>query len=467
MEISLSKEHFLFIVDSSLSTARLRDCQLICLLVFSHLISNPSPLPSTLSKNKKCIFYNADYSAYCLFKKAKMERLRDWFYAALQRVDTRFSRYLWNEIAWNNRLIILLGARGVGKTTLLLQHIKTHLPMDERTIYVSLDDIYFSNHSLVEFAEEFVRSGGLHLIIDEAQKYPNWSQEIKNIYDNFPELKVVVSGSSTIELLRSEGDLSRRALYYTLRGLSFREFLHFEFGTQLSPVSLDDILTNGLQITADLSQTVKIFPAFKEYLQFGYYPFFKEDKATYHKRLHQVVNTVLEVDMMDSFQIDSAATHKVKRLLAELAHLVPFKPNIKKLSEQIGITRDTLVKYLQLLDKADLIRLIYSHTKGVSALNKPEKILLNNPNLAYVFQQQVNVGSLRESWFVSQLSVGHKVQYAQHGDFLIDDHLTFEVGGKHKDQKQVAHVPDAYLALDDINFPQGNKIPLWLFGFLY
>ncbi len=396
-----------------------------------------------------------------------MERLRKWFYASMQRVDTSFKRYLWHEINWKSRLIIITGARGVGKTTLLLQYIKINLPINEKTLFVSLDDIYFSNNNLIDFTEEFLREGGKYLFIDEAQKYPSWSREIKNIYDNFPDLKIVISGSSSIELLKSEGDLSRRALYYNLNGMSFREFLNFENNLDLNSYKLDDVLLQSLEISREINQQIKVFPAFNNYLKFGYYPFYKEDKNSFHTRLHQVINTVLELDLRDNFQIDAKATHIIKKLMAEIASMVPFKPNIKKLSEKIGITRDTLVKYLQLLDKADLISLVYSQTKGVSILNKPEKILLNNSNIAYALNDQINVGSTRESYFVNQLKLKHKIRYADIGDFIVNDAFTFEVGGKNKKRKQIANTEKAYIAADNIEFAIANKIPLWLFGFLY
>ncbi|HET8861508.1 ATP-binding protein [Marivirga sp.] len=396
-----------------------------------------------------------------------MDRLRQWFYANIQRVDTSFKRYLWNEINWNSRLIIITGARGVGKTTILLQYIKANLPVNEETLYVSLDDIYFSKNSLIDFAEEFIREGGKYLFIDEAQKYPGWSKEIKNIYDNYPDLQLVVSGSSSIELLKSEGDLSRRALYYNLNGMSFREYLNFEYNHDLVAYKLDDLLTQSLKISQVVNEQTKIFPAFNDYLKYGYYPFYKEDKDSFHKRLQQVINTVLELDIRDNFQVDANATHLIKKLMAEIASMVPFKPNIKKLSEKIGITRDTLVKYLQLLDKADLISLVYSQARGVSILNKPEKILLNNSNLAYALNDQINKGSLKESYFVNQLKLKHKIRYAEAGDFIVDDIITFEVGGKNKTKKQIANIENAWIAADDMEYAIGNKIPLWLFGFTY
>lgn len=396
-----------------------------------------------------------------------MDRLRNWFYASIQRVNSSFKRYLWSEIQWNSRLIILLGARGVGKTTLLLQYIKTNLPINEQTLYVSLDDIYFSQTNLIDFVDEFKKSGGKYLFLDEAQKYQGWSKEIKNIYDNYPDLQLVVSGSSSIELLKSEGDLSRRALYYHLSGLSFREYLNFEFNLELKAYHLDEILKESLSISQEINAQTTIYPAFNDYLKFGYYPFYKEDKISYHKRLQQVVNTVLELDIKDNFQIDANATHIIKKLMAEIATMVPFKPNIKRLSEKIGVTRDTLVKYLQLLDKADLISLVYSQAKGVSILNKPEKILLNNSNIAFALNDQINKGSLRESYFVNQLRLKHKVRYAEARDFVVDDVITFEVGGKNKTNKQIASIENSWVAADDMEYAMGNKIPLWLFGFSY
>jgi len=396
-----------------------------------------------------------------------MERLRKWFYANIQRVDTSFKRYLWHEIKWENRLIILVGARGVGKTTLLLQYIKSNLPLSEETLYVSLDDIYFSHNSLIDFTEQFLREGGKYLFLDEAQKYPNWSKEIKNIYDNHTDLKLVISGSSAIQLLQSEGDLSRRAAYYNLNGMSFREYLNFESRLNLETYRLEDILNQGLKISQEINQITKIYPAFSHYLAHGYYPFYKDDIDGFHRRLQQVINTVLEIDIRDNFQVDVNATFTIKKLMAEVAAMVPFKPNIKKLSEKIGITRDTLVKYLQLLEKADLISLVYSHTKGISILNKPEKILLNNSNLAFALNHQVNSGSLRESYFVNQMKLKHRVRYADAGDFIVEDRLTFEVGGKKKTSKQISAVENAWIAADDMEFVIGKKIPLWMFGFLY
>jgi len=342
-----------------------------------------------------------------------MERLQTWFYKNINNTDTTFKRYLWDIINWNSRLIIIYGARGVGKTTLMLQYIKEKRPIDEQTVYVSLDDIYFINHTLLYFTEEFTKRGGKYLFLDEVQKYRNWSTEIKALHDNFPDLKIVLSGSSAIELLKSEGDLSRRALYYQLNGLSFREYLNFQHNLDYGVIKLKDIVEQALPQSLRVNEKIKPIKEFEKYVAAGYYPFFTEDITTYHKRIAQVINMVLDVDIPNSFAIDTRAVYSLKKLLAEIVEMVPFKPNIKKLSDKIGVSRDSLLKYLQLLEKADVINMVYSQTKGISALNKPEKIYLNNPNLAYSLNSNVNIGSLREAFFVNQLKLSHKIRYSE------------------------------------------------------
>ena len=396
-----------------------------------------------------------------------MERLRTWFYKSIQRTTNTFKRYLWNEIAWNDRLIIIVGARGVGKTTLMLQYIKESLPLNEESLYASLDDLYFSKHNLIEFVEEFHQQGGQYLFLDEVQKYKNWATEIKNIYDNYPELKIVLSGSSAIALLHSEADLSRRATYYHLHGMSFREYLNFTGSHAFDSISMTQILNNHLDLSLELSQQIMPLKAFQHYQHYGYYPFFKEGEHSYHKKLAQTINTVLEVDIPQVFSIEVNAIYNIKKLLGIIAELVPFKPNVKKLSEQIGITRDTLIRYLQYLEKANIINLLYHQNKGISLLNKPEKIYLNNPNISFALSHEVNVGNLRESFFMNQLQHSHELKYSGEGDFKVDNKYTFEIGGKSKTNKQIAEIPDSLIASDNLTISSGNKIPLWLFGFTY
>jgi predicted AAA+ superfamily ATPase len=396
-----------------------------------------------------------------------MERLLIWSSKNINRVSSKFERYLSKNISWNNRLIILVGSRGVGKTTLMLQYLKKNHHKNEESLYLSLDDIYFTNNSIIDLVDEFSKRGGKYLFLDEIQKYKNWSIEIKNIYDNYPEIQLVLSGSSTIEILKSEGDLSRRALFYKLNGLSFREYLNFNFGYNFKTYSLDEILKNHLQISLEISEKIKPIKEFEEYYKFGYYPFFKEDLQTYHKRIGQILNTVIEVDIPTVYSVDFTAVQNMKKLLGLIAEMVPFKPNVKKLSEQIGISRESLIKYLKYLEKADIIHLLYSENKGITFLNKPEKIYLNNPNISFALSNDVNIGNLRETFFIIQLNFNHKMRFTESGDFLVDDKFTFEIGGKNKTSKQIQNIENSWIVADNIEISAGNKIPLWLFGFIY
>ncbi len=395
-----------------------------------------------------------------------MEQLQLWSQRAVLGVETSFKRYLAAKIRWQNRLIVITGARGTGKTTLMLQRMKESLSLDE-SLYVSLDNLYFATHTLTDLAEAFVQRGGRYLFLDEIHKYPNWSVEVKNVYDHLPDLHLVLSGSSATELLRSQGDLSRRALFYHLQGLSFREFLAYTGRAALDVIALEDLLKNPLDAARTILEKVKPLAFFREYLVSGYYPFFREDPEGYHQRLRQVLNAVLETDIPAVFPIDYYSVWKVKKLLEVISEMVPFKPNVKKLSEQIGISRDTLIRYLQYLAKADILLLLYSQNKGVSLLNKPEKIYLNNTNLAYALSSSLQTGTARETFFANQLSPGHRLRFNKQGDFLVDDSYVFEVGGRKKGHRQISGLKNAFVVADDLELPVAGKIPLWLFGFLY
>ena len=396
-----------------------------------------------------------------------MEKLIYYFKNRLHNTPVTFRRYLYEKVDWKSRLIILLGARGVGKTTLLLQYIKINNLDLEETLYVSLDDIYFSSHSIIELAEGFIQNGGKYLFLDEVQKYPNWSLEVKNIYDNYPELQMVISGSSAIELYKSRGDLSRRSVYYPMTGLSFREFVNFRNNKNIPSVDLGNVLEAHQDLSFTISREVKPIKLFREYLNYGYYPYFEEGVETYDQRVAQVLNTVLEVDIPQVFHLDYSSVEKIKKLLAEIATMVPFKPNISSLSRKLEISRDVLVRYLHWLERADVIRLLYSQAHGISALNKPEKVYLNNANLAYALTDEVNIGNVREGFFLSQLSVDHKVRYPDAGDFIVDDSILFEIGGRKKSGKQIEGIADSYVVRDDLEVSTGKAIPLWLFGYLY
>lgn len=398
-----------------------------------------------------------------------MEKLFQFSASRIQAVNLAFKRYMLERINWNNRLIGITGARGVGKTTMLLQYIKENLAeAPAEVIYVNMDDLYFSKNTIVDFADEFVKRGGKHLFIDEVHKYKNWSQEIKNCYDYFPELRIVFTGSSALDIYKGEADLSRRAIVYSMQGMSFREFIELKYGHHFPVIPLDDILSKASSYISPVLDKIKPIKLFEEYLQIGYYPFFTEGETEFSIRLKQTVNHVLDNDLPSVENIDFNAVHYLRKLIAILAEIVPYKPNILKLSQQIGISRETLMRYLYLLEKADLLMLLKTDGSGINKMNKPEKVYLNNPNLIYTLtDSSINTGTSRETFFFNQLRVGHSVNWAEAGDFIIDGKTIFEIGGKNKTNKQIAGIENSYIAADNIEFAYQNKIPLWLFGFLY
>ena len=398
-----------------------------------------------------------------------MDKLFDYSASRIQKVDLGFKRYLWDRINWDNRLIAITGARGVGKTTLLLQHIREHLNHNpDEVLFASTDDLFFTKTSIVEFADAFVKRGGKYLFLDEIHKYPSWSREIKNVYDYFDDLKVVITGSSALDIYRGAADLSRRAVLYKMRGLSFREYVAFKHKQVFPAIRLEALLTEPGKHIDPILQKIKPIKLFEEYLEAGYYPFFIEDEETFHVRLRQTVNQVLETDLPSTANIDYQAVHQIRRLLAVISELVPFKPNVLKLSRQVSVSRETLMKYLHLLDRAGLLLLLRSDTAGISRMNKPEKVYLENTNLLVALaESQVQAGTMRETYLFNQLSEGYPVSCSGKGDFLVDNKYTIEVGGQGKTRKQLAGIPDAYVAADNIEHARHHKIPLWLFGFLY
>lgn len=380
-----------------------------------------------------------------------------------------FVRSLIKEINWDARLIGIKGARGVGKTTLLLQHIKLNFPKNAgMVLYASLDDIWFNTHGLSELAMDFVKQGGTHLYLDEVHKYPNWSQELKNIYDDHPSLKIVFTGSSLLEILNARADLSRRAIVYSLQGFSFREFLNFETGSRFGIIPLEDILGNPLGEAQKILAETKPFQFFGDYLKHGYYPFYAEQTDLFYSRLGEVVNLMLEIELPLLRGIDLAYVHKIKQLLSIIATSAPFMPNVSKLSGKTNINRTTLLGYFHYLEEIKLTRNLFRDTGGTSKLQKPTKIYLENTNLAYLLaRENTNKGNLRETFFANQLGYRHRIDYTEKGDFTIDGKYVFEIGGKNKSAKQIKGIKDAYVAADDIEYGRGNKVPIWLFGFLY
>jgi len=396
-----------------------------------------------------------------------MENLRRRHNSLIRELDSEFSRYLSRQLPWNERLIGIKGSRGVGKTTLLLQHIKQNFGTDKRALYASLDDLYFSEHKLIDFADEFSAKGGTHLFLDEVHKYPNWASEIKNIYDYQSGLHVVFTGSSPLEILNSRSDLSRRALSFKMQGLSFREFLEFRHGLKLDAYSLEDILLNHEKISSELTRH-KPLKYFDDYLKTGYFPFFNDSETLYYKRLTEVMNLILEIELPTLRNVEVSKIPKIKQLLYIISQSVPFKPNISALAQKISLSRNTLLEYIYNLNESNVLNIITKDSFGISALQKPEKIYLENTNLIYAFDSESsNVGNVRETFFLNQVSEKHVVTYSEKADFKIDDKYTFEIGGKNKGQKQISHTDNAYIVKDSIEVGYENQIPLWLFGFLY
>jgi len=386
----------------------------------------------------------------------------------VQNVDTRFIRSIMDKIDWNDRLIGIRGARGVGKTTLLLQRIKKFLGNSNETLYVSLDNLWFAEHNLLDLVDFFVKRGGKFLFLDEVHKYPKWSQVIKNIYDDFDELKVVFTGSSLLEILNARADLSRRAILYDIQGLSYREFLNITQKTDFQEVSLSDILENHKEISDNILLNVKPLQFFNKYLQHGYYPFFTEGIAHFSYRLEEVVNMVLEVELPLLRNVEPAYVLKIKQLLQIVSESVPFIPNIDNLSKRIEIHRNTLLSYLYYLQETRLTNHLHKDISGINRLQKPEKIYLENTNLAYTLaENNSNIGNLRETFFLNQLSYNHTVEYPNNGDFWVEKKFLFEIGGKTKTGKQIKDTKNSYIAADDIEYGFDKKIPLWQFGFLY
>jgi predicted AAA+ superfamily ATPase len=397
-----------------------------------------------------------------------METLFEKFYKKIDFINLDFKRSLMNEIQWESRLIGIKGARGVGKTTLLLQFIKEHLPINELTLYVSLDNIWFAENKLSKLVNDFVKKGGKYLFLDEVHKYPNWSQELKNIYDDYPELKIVFTGFSLLEILNARADLSRRAVVYMMQGLSYREYLEIKLGVKLPKLELDDLVKNHLELAKEFNRLINPLQYFEEYLKTGYFPYFLEVPSLYYHRIEEVINMIIEIELPLLRKVDSTYISKLKQLLQIIAESVPFIPNVSKLSERIGINRNTFTAYLHYLQEANLTRNLYKDAHGISLLQKPDKIYLENTNFQYALAPRNTViGSIRETFLVNQLSYQYQVEYANQGDFLINRSYTIEVGGKGKAKKQILGIDKSYIASDNIEYGTGNKIPLWMFGFLY
>lgn len=389
----------------------------------------------------------------------------------VRNTTATFVRSIDKQINWNSRLIGIKGARGCGKTTLLLQHLKNNhmdLIAEGKALFVSLDNIWFAKNSLLDLADSFSKNGGKILYLDEVHKYEDWPIYIKNIYDDYPELQVVFTGSSLLQILDARADLSRRPVMYKMQGLSFREFLNIKTGNDFQELSLEEILFNHSKHAFDICSKVKPFEYFDEYLKTGYYPFFMEGVDTYYIKLEETVNMILDVELPLLRKIDIAYISKIKKLLAIIAESSPFMLNTSKIAGAMELNRITLISYLKSFTDAKLIYSLYKDLKGVSSLQKPDKIFLENTNLMFLYQgEKVDSGNIRETFLVNQLSYNQTVEFSEVSDFFVNDIYTIECGGKSKTGEQIKDLEYAFVAADGIETGAGSKIPLWLFGFLY
>ncbi|MBO4924661.1 MAG: ATP-binding protein [Bacteroidales bacterium] len=391
----------------------------------------------------------------------------EFYHSKLAQVTLDFKRYLYPQINWDSRVIGIKGERGVGKTTMLLQRIKEKYSNPDDTFYISLDHYWFGTHQLQDLIEFLYKRGITEFYIDEVHKYKGWSTILKNLVDQYKDLRIVYTGSSLLEIDNAKVDMSRRQTSYTLKGMSFREYLAYEDILHVDAISLENLLKNHITISIDITAKTKILVAFEAYLRSGVYPFYKEAGLDFLVRLKEVVDTVIESDLPAVEKITYDTIEKCKKLLMIIAENVPLQPNVTRLSASLGTTRDSLLKLLYNLDKAEILDLLTVELKSYKKLVNPEKIYLGNTNLMYALSPKIDVGTLRETFFIDQLSAIGIVQMPLKGDFLVNGKYLFEVGGESKEFDQIAGIPDSYLAIAGIETGYSSRIPLWMFGFLY
>lgn len=385
----------------------------------------------------------------------------------INKVQTHLKRYCFDAVNWNDRLIALKGARGVGKTTLLLQKIRESGLEARQTLYVSLDSVWLDAKDIWLLAEYHAQHGGTRLVLDEVHYLQDWQRLIKNIYDDFPDLKVAYTGSSMLRVKARQGDLSRRQVDYELFGLSFREFLHFEGVLDYSPLSLEEILENHLEVAREVQSKIKVLPLFERYLRSGYYPFYRESLSKYGERICAIVNQTLDSDWPSVEEVTSATIRRTRKMLKILAARPPQTPKMTILYNELGTERQHGLKMLYVLERAGLLRLLSSERENLKNLTTPEKIYCDNTNLMHAIVPQPDIGMARETFFANQLAAGHRLAYPRKGDFLVDDKWLFEVGGSGKGFDQIADEPNSYVVNDGVEVGVGNRIPLWVMGFLY
>ena len=365
-----------------------------------------------------------------------------------------------HSVNWEKQLVAIRGSRGVGKTTLIRQYIKQKFGISAgEALYCVMDSMYFANHTLLELAEQFHLMGGTHLFLDEVHRYPTWSREIKEIIDLYPNMKITFTGSSLIQILNADADLSRRVLSYTMEGLSFREYLQFYKGIHIPVYSLEDILTNYDDICSETNKLCHPQPLFEEYLRVGYFPFYDGDEEEYYSRIENVIDFIVGQELPQFCGVDPANTRKVKALIQFLADSVPYELNIAKLSARLELNKNTVLSYINSLGRAELLMLLYSDSKTITRLQKPDKIYLHDPNMFYALGFGEKIGTIRECFLINQLSVNHTVEYGkEQGDFIIDGNITIEVGGPDKTFVQVANIPNSYIFADRIELPVGKTV---------
>lgn len=397
----------------------------------------------------------------------EIQPLFDNYHRKIAKIDTRFKRYLYNQINWDARIIGIKGARGVGKTTMLLQHIIENYEDIDKTLYASLDDLWFASHSLIDLIDWADQHGMTRLYLDEVHRYEQWALTLKNIYDNFPDMNIVYTSSSLLIMDNAKVDLSRRQTTYTLYGMSFREYLAFTNIIHFDAIPLDNLLKHHVQYALQITKETKIATHFEDYLCHGYYPFFREAGADFPSQLREMISVVAENDLPAVENMSFETLQKVKKLIMIISEHVPFEPKMSELWKQLATNNELGLRMLYSLDKAQILSLLTYNIKNYKYLYKPEKIFLGNTNLMHALCPTVNKGNERETFFNSQLSVAHNVKHPQKGDFLVDEKYLFEIGGHKKTFDQIADVPDSFLAKDDTETGYGNCIPLWMFGFIY
>jgi len=395
-----------------------------------------------------------------------LEILRERFLSLLPRFDIKYKRYFFEQVDFKDKLIGILGARGIGKTTFLFQFLKENNVDLSKKLYISADSIEISNISLFDLAKEFSMKGGEVLVLDEIHKYPEFQRHLKQIYD-FLDLKVLFSGSSALRLENAKTDLSRRAVLYRLKGLSFREYLELKTGLNFSSCSISELVNNHMEIAYDVMNRIKPLEYFSEYLKKGFYPFYFENPQTYYNKLEEAINIVIESDLPILFKIEPKNIIKLKKLVKLICMSEPYELNLTKLAQKAGLNRNTLYHYIDYLDKGNLLNILKPAVKGDAIFTKPEKIFLNNTNLNFCYCENQKTGTIRETFVVSQLRNFYHLSYPKKGDLLIDGKYLIEIGGKNKNFNQIKDTENGYVVADDIEIGSGNKIPLWLFGFLY